>query len=138
MFRHIADTYFIPVSCFLLFNVMDTAGKSLTGICKWPGADSIWLRILVGVRVVFVPLFMLCNVQPRHYLPVWFGRDSWYILFMILFAFSNGYLISLCICFGPKMVAQHEAETTGAIMVFFLSLGLTLGSAFSFAFRAMI
>uniref|UniRef100_A0A3Q1EH14 Solute carrier family 29 member 1a n=1 Tax=Acanthochromis polyacanthus TaxID=80966 RepID=A0A3Q1EH14_9TELE len=132
------DTYFIPVSCFLLFNLMDWAGRSLTALCMWPGKDSIWLPVLVGLRVVFIPLFMLCNVQPRHLLPVWFHHDAWYIIFMIFFSFSNGYLASLCMCFGPKKVAQHEAETAGAIMAFFLSLGLALGAAVSFAFRAMI
>uniref|UniRef100_A0AAQ5YCI8 Solute carrier family 29 member 1a n=1 Tax=Amphiprion ocellaris TaxID=80972 RepID=A0AAQ5YCI8_AMPOC len=132
------DTYFIPVSCFLLFNLMDWAGRSLTAVCMWPGKDSIWLPVLVGLRVVFIPLFMLCNVQPRHLLPVWFHHDAWYIVFMIFFSFSNGYLASLCMCFGPKKVAQHEAETAGAIMAFFLSLGLALGAAISFAFRAMI
>ncbi|KAK2824485.1 hypothetical protein Q5P01_021660 [Channa striata] len=131
-------TYFIPVSCFLLFNVMDWAGRSLTAVCMVPGKDSIWLPVLVGLRVVFIPLFMLCNVQPRSYLPVWFHHDAWYIIFMIFFSFSNGYLASLCMCFGPKKVAQHEAETAGAIMAFFLSLGLALGAAFSFLFRAIV
>ncbi|KAM3862551.1 equilibrative nucleoside transporter 1-like [Diretmus argenteus] len=132
------EVYFIPVSCFLLFNMMDWAGRSLTAVCMWPGKDSVLLPILVGLRVVFIPLFILCNVQPRYYLPVLFAHDAWYIIFMILFSFSNGYLASLCMCFGPKKVAQHEAETAGAIMAFFLSLGLALGAALSFAFRAMI
>ncbi|XP_045926362.1 equilibrative nucleoside transporter 1-like [Micropterus dolomieu] len=132
------DMYFIPVSCFLLFNVMDWAGRSLTAVCMWPGKDSLWLPVLVGLRVIFIPLFMLCNVQPRHHLPVVFEHDALYIIFMIIFSFSNGYLASLCMCFGPKKVPQHEAETAGAIMAFFLSLGLALGAAVSFAFRAMI
>ncbi|XP_037535583.1 equilibrative nucleoside transporter 1 [Nematolebias whitei] len=132
------ETYFIPVSCFLLFNVMDWAGRSLTAFCMWPGKDSIWLPVLVGLRVVFIPLFMLCNVTPRHYLPVLFYHDAWYIIFIIIFSFSNGYLASLCMCFGPKKVPQHQAETAGAIMAFFLSLGLALGAAISFAVRAMI
>uniref|UniRef100_A0A3P9DR80 Solute carrier family 29 member 1a n=1 Tax=Maylandia zebra TaxID=106582 RepID=A0A3P9DR80_9CICH len=133
------EKYFIPVSCFLLFNVMDWAGRSLTAICMWPGKDSIWLPILVGLRVVFIPLFMLCNVQPRVISQtVWFSHDAWYIIFMIFFSFSNGYLASLCMCFGPKKVSQHEAETAGAIMAFFLSLGLALGAAVSFGFRAAI
>lgn len=131
-------TYFIPVSCFLLFNLMDWAGRSLTAVCMWPGKDSMWLPILVIARVVFIPLFILCNVQPRQYMPVMFAHDAWYIIFMIFFSFSNGYLASLCMCFGPKKVSQHEAETAGAIMAFFLSLGLALGAALSFGFRAMI
>ncbi|XP_034008280.1 equilibrative nucleoside transporter 1-like [Trematomus bernacchii] len=132
------ETYFIPVSCFLLFNLMDWAGRSLTAVCMWPGKDSMWLPILVGLRIVFIPLFMLCNVQPRNFLPVLFAHDAWYIFFMIFFAFSNGYLASLCMCFGPKKVPQHEAETAGAIMAFFLSLGLALGAGVSFAFRALV
>uniref|UniRef100_A0A8C5HP59 Equilibrative nucleoside transporter 1-like n=1 Tax=Gouania willdenowi TaxID=441366 RepID=A0A8C5HP59_GOUWI len=132
------DTYFIPVACFLLFNLMDWAGRSLTALCMWPGQNSRWLPALVCLRVVFIPLFMLCNVEPRHYLPVLFHHDAWYIIFMIFFSFSNGYLASLCMCFGPKKVKQHEAETAGAVMAFFLSLGLALGAALSFAFRAMV
>uniref|UniRef100_A0A3P9KR77 Solute carrier family 29 member 1a n=1 Tax=Oryzias latipes TaxID=8090 RepID=A0A3P9KR77_ORYLA len=132
------NTYFIPVSCFLLFNLMDWAGRSLTALCMWPGKDSMWLPALVGLRIIFFPLFMLCNVQPRHYLPVPFEHDAWYIIFMILFSFSNGYLASLCMCYGPKKVPSHQAETAGAIMAFFLSLGLALGAAISFALRAMV
>uniref|UniRef100_A0A665WL99 Equilibrative nucleoside transporter 1-like n=1 Tax=Echeneis naucrates TaxID=173247 RepID=A0A665WL99_ECHNA len=132
------STYFIPVSCFLLFNIMDWAGRSLMGVCMWPGKDSKWLPALVILRVIFVPLFMLCNVQPRSNFPVLFAHDAWYIVFMIFFSFSNGYLASLCMCFGPKKVSPQEAETAGAIMAFFLSLGLALGAAVSFAFRAMI
>ncbi|KAG5831484.1 equilibrative nucleoside transporter 1a [Anguilla anguilla] len=132
------EKYFIPVSCFLIFNVMDWAGRSLTAVCMWPGKDSILLPILVVLRVVFIPLFMLCNVQPRNYTPVVFEHDAWYILFMVLFAFSNGYLASLCMCFGPKKVAGHESETAGAVMAFFLSLGLALGAAMSFVVRTLV
>jgi len=57
---------------------------------------------------------------------------------MVLFAFSNGYLASLCMCYGPKKVLPREAETAGAIMAFFLSLGLALGAALSFLFRALV
>lgn len=136
--NHAWKNYFIPVSCFLTFNVFDWLGRSLTAVCMWPGKDSLWLPGLVVARVVFVPLLLLCNVQPRYYLPVFFEHDSWFILFMAGFAFSNGYLASLCMCFGPKKVKPAEAETAGAIMAFFLSLGLALGAIFSFLFRAIV
>ncbi|KAF7253833.1 Equilibrative nucleoside transporter 1 [Varanus komodoensis] len=171
------DKYFIPVSCFLMFNVFDWAGRSLTAACMWcpppgfrkppafpfgeelyslfsalasksrtestmvcgePGKDSKLLPCMVIARVVFIPLFLLCNVQSRRNLPVFFAHDAWYIVFMILFAFSNGYLASLCMCFGPKKVLSHEAETAGAIMAFFLSLGLALGAIISFPLRYLI
>ncbi|CAK6446940.1 unnamed protein product [Pipistrellus nathusii] len=130
--------YFIPVSCFLTFNVFDWLGRSLTTITMWPGKDSRWLPSLVLARLVFVPLLLLCDVQPRQYLTVIFEHDAWFIFFMAAFAFSNGYLASLCMCFGPKKVEPAEAETAGAIMAFFLSLGLALGAVFAFLFRAIV
>ncbi|ELW65617.1 Equilibrative nucleoside transporter 1 [Tupaia chinensis] len=130
--------YFIPVSCFLTFNIFDWLGRSLTAVCMWPGKDSRWLPSLVLARLVFVPLLLLCNVKPRRYLTVVFEHDAWFIFFMAAFAFSNGYLASLCMCFGPKKVKPAEAETAGAIMAFFLSLGLALGAVFSFLFRAIV
>ncbi|CAF93346.1 unnamed protein product, partial [Tetraodon nigroviridis] len=132
------DQYFIPVSCFLLFNLCDWGGRSLTAVWMWPGKDSLLLPGMIVCRVIFVPLFMLCNVEPRVHLPVLFYHDAFFIMFMILFGFSNGYLASLCMCFGPKKVLPHEAETAGAIMAFFLSLGLALGAALSFIFRALV
>lgn len=96
------NRYFIPVACFLNFNVFDWLGRSLTAICMWPGQDSRWLPVLVACRVVFIPLLMLCNVKQHHYLPSLFKHDVWFITFMAAFAFSNGYLASLCMCFGPK------------------------------------
>lgn len=132
------DQYFIPVSCFLLFNLCDWSGRSLTAVRMWPDKDSLLLPLFVVCRLVFIPLFMLCNVQPRVNLPIYFGHDAWFIVFMVFFAFSNGYLSSLCMCYGPKMVLAHEAETAGAVMAFFLSLGLALGAASSFLFRALV
>ncbi|KAM9315662.1 equilibrative nucleoside transporter 1 [Gastrophryne carolinensis] len=130
--------YFIPVSCFLLFNLLDWAGRSLTTRFMWPGKDSKLLPLLVAGRALFLPLFMLCNVAPREYLPVLLGHDAWYICIMIVFALSNGYLASLCMCFGPKKVEVQEAETAGAIMAFFLSLGLALGAGLSFPLRMLV
>ncbi|XP_043818646.1 equilibrative nucleoside transporter 1 isoform X2 [Dromiciops gliroides] len=131
--------YFIPVSCFFTFNVFDWAGRSLTTLYMWPKKDSQWqLPALVLSRILFVPLFMLCNVHPRNNLPVIFHHDAWFIIFMIFFAFSNGYLASLCMCFGPKKVKPSEAETAGTIMAFFLSLGLALGALLSFLLRAIV
>ncbi|KAB5558901.1 hypothetical protein PHYPO_G00022580 [Pangasianodon hypophthalmus] len=132
------EKYFIPVSGFLLFNLGDWLGRSLTAVCLWPGKDSKLLPALLIARLIFVPLFMLCNVQPRYSMPVYFSHDAWFTVFIILFAFSNGYLASLCMCFCPKLVDAHEAETAGAIMAFFMSLGLALGASISFLFRGVI
>uniref|UniRef100_A0A8C3YKE8 Solute carrier family 29 member 1 (Augustine blood group) n=1 Tax=Catagonus wagneri TaxID=51154 RepID=A0A8C3YKE8_9CETA len=110
--------YFIPVSCFLTFNIFDWLGRSLTAFTMWPGKDSRWLPGLVLARLAFVPLLLLCNVQPRRYLG---GAHP-----------KAGSPSSF------RKVKPAEAETAGAVMAFFLSLGLALGAVFSFLFRAVV
>ncbi|XP_061687061.1 peroxisomal ATPase PEX6-like isoform X3 [Syngnathoides biaculeatus] len=132
------ETYSVPVSCFLLFNASDWAGRSLSAFCTWPGKDSALLPVLVACRAALVPALMLCNVQPRRHLPVVFRHDAFFAAFMLVFAFTNGYLASLAMCFGPKKVPPHEAETAGSVMAFFLSLGLASGAALSFVLRALV
>ncbi|XP_008299667.1 equilibrative nucleoside transporter 1-like isoform X3 [Stegastes partitus] len=36
------DLYFIPVSCFLLFNLCDWGGRSLTAVCMWLQGLQMW------------------------------------------------------------------------------------------------
>lgn len=48
------------------------------------------------------------------------------------------FLIFKLFSFFSRKVLPHEAETAGAIMAFFLALGLALGAALSFVFRALV
>ena len=45
--------------------------------------------------------------------------------------------VSVCVCVC-RMVAAKDAETAGALMTFFLALGLSCGAALSFALRALV
>ncbi|XP_075044765.1 equilibrative nucleoside transporter 2 isoform X2 [Mixophyes fleayi] len=130
--------FFTPVCCFLIFNIMDWIGRSITSKTLWPGPDCKYLPLMAAARFLFVPLFMLCNIDERHYLTSFFYNDVWFILFMILFSVSNGYFVSLPMCLAPKKVLPHERETTGALMTFFLALGLSLGAALSFGFKVLL
>ncbi|XP_063801167.1 equilibrative nucleoside transporter 2 isoform X2 [Pseudophryne corroboree] len=130
--------FFNPVCCFLLFNIMDWIGRSITSKTLWPGPDCKYLPLMAAGRFLFVPLFMLCNIEERYFLASFFYSDAWFILFMILFSLSNGYFVSLPMCLAPKKVLPHESETTGALMTFFLALGLSLGAALSFGFKVLL
>ncbi|XP_004596700.2 equilibrative nucleoside transporter 2 isoform X1 [Ochotona princeps] len=130
--------FFNPICCFLLFNVMDWLGRSLTSYFLWPVEDSRLLPLLVCLRFLFVPLFMLCHVPQRSRLPVLFPQDAYFITFMLLFAVSNGYLVSLTMCLAPRQVLPHEREVAGALMTFFLALGLSCGASLSFLFKALL
>lgn len=126
------STYFVPVTCFLLFNVGDFCGRLAASFVQWPGKDGVLLPFFCFLRVVFLPLFAFCNAQPRGNSPVFFHEDYFPILFMVLFAISNGYLGSLCMMYGPSTVEPKHAETAGTMMAFMLIIGLGMGAGFSF------
>ncbi|XP_048042098.1 equilibrative nucleoside transporter 2 isoform X2 [Megalobrama amblycephala] len=132
------ERYFIPVACFLIFNMMDFFGRISTLKFKWPSKESRLFPALVVSRVVFVPLLMMCNVQERRYLPALFSNDGIFAAIMLIFSWSSGYCVCLSMTYAPQLVGPADGETAGALMTFFLSLGLSLGAAFSFPLRFLV
>ncbi|KAI7796311.1 equilibrative nucleoside transporter 2 [Triplophysa rosa] len=132
------DKIFVPLCSFIVFNVMDWIGRSLTSRIQWPSKQSWLFPLFVLLRVVFIPALMLCNVQPRIYLPVLFDHDMAYLVFMSLFAMTSGYFACLSMSYASQLVKPKDAETAGALMTFFLALGLSLGAAFSFVLKKMV
>jgi equilibrative nucleoside transporter 1/2/3 len=59
---------------------------------------------------VFVPLVMLCNAQPRQHLPVAFPHDYQYIIIMVAFSLTSGYLASMSSLIVPKLVPAEKLE----------------------------
>lgn len=130
---------FSPLSCFLLFNLGDLIGRTIAGFLPYFNEKSCMIPILCTARVIFIPLFALCNYRPdRRQLPVLFNHDAYPIAINTVFAVSNGYLGSLCMMYGPKLVNPRDAEVAGTIMALFLSCGLALGAGLSFAVTAVI
>lgn len=134
-----SNKYFVPVSCFLLFNVGDFAGRLMASFVQWPRRDGILLTVFCVLRTVFLPLFVFCNALPRKHKHLsYFTEDYYPMVFMGLFAITNGYLGSLCMMYGPTMVESKHAETAGAMMAFMLIIGLAFGAGFSFAVTEVI
>ncbi|ELT88134.1 hypothetical protein CAPTEDRAFT_221180 [Capitella teleta] len=126
-----AGMYFMPVSCFLAFNTFDLLGRTLAGPLQFPRQGSPIMLLLCLMRVLIVPIFLFCNVQPRHNLPVIFHQDWIPIVSMAVFAISNGYLGTLCMMYGPQAASGENLELAGAMMSFLLSLGLGVGAVCS-------
>ncbi len=131
------EKYFTPVTCFLLFNVGDYAGRILASwILRPKGRDgqNVILLILSLIRVIFVPIFMLCNTSSsQRHLPVIFASDAAYIIFMTVFAISNGYLGNLCMLLGPKSFSDgRDQELSAMVLVACLVLGTGSGSFLSY------
>ncbi|KFP51514.1 Equilibrative nucleoside transporter 3, partial [Cathartes aura] len=124
--------YFAPLTSFLLYNFADWCGRQITAWIQVPGPKSKLLPALVLLRTIFLPLFILSNYQPRaHIQTVVFNRDIYPVVFTALLGLSNGYLGTLVIVYGPKIVPKELAEAAGVVMTFYLTLGLAVGSACS-------
>ncbi|XP_077445727.1 equilibrative nucleoside transporter 2-like [Stigmatopora argus] len=132
------ERYFINVCCFLTFNINDFLGRTVTTFVRWPRKESRIFPLLVVSRVVFVPLLMLCNVQERSYLPVYFPSDAVFTVIMSLFSVTSGYFVCLSMSYAPQLVEAKDAETAGSLMTFFLALGLSIGAALSFPLRKLV
>jgi len=128
-----SDKYFTPVTCFLFFNMFDLIGRTLAGVITWPGHNSRWIIVLTVARVVFIPLYWMCNVQPHSdFIPILLNSDIAPMVLTPLMAITNGYIGTLCMMHAPKCVPYEEVALCGAMMSFFLALGLGLGSLISF------
>lgn len=128
------NKYFTPFTCFLMYNFADWCGRQVTVWIQIPGPKSKFFPAVILLRTVFIPLFVFCNYQPRtHSDIVLFQHDAYPVIFISLVGISNGYLGSLAMIYGPKVVPKELAEAAGVMMTFFLNLGLALGAAFSIA-----
>jgi len=127
------NDYFIPVTCFLFYNVGDYLGRMMSCSPALPTPGPRLVLFFSLLRLTFLPLFLLCNAAPlrREMTPIVFNHDGLYIAFMFIFAASNGYLTNLCMVAAPQSVPPHLQQTASNLMVGILGMGLVVGSAIS-------
>ena len=133
---------------FLVFNVGDFFGRY---ICSFPKL-LVWsanrLLALSLARTLFIPLFLICNIQRGPATVVYDPIINSDLLFMIilgLFGLSNGYVSSLCLMsassleHNPRLKGKAEdVDVAATVASFCLVGGLALGSIFSFGVKGMI
>lgn len=136
--------YFIPVTCFVLFNIGDYLGRIMAGVVQWPKATKTgsWIVMTMSLaRMVFIPLFLFCNASPsnRVYTPVLFRSDIAFIVLIVLFSVSNGYVGNIAMMYAPKVLPDSQSQSTAAsIMVSALVIGLGCGSLMSTVWVALL
>ncbi|PFH52589.1 hypothetical protein AMATHDRAFT_139820 [Amanita thiersii Skay4041] len=133
---------------FLVFNIGDFLGRY---ICSFPRLR-IWcahrLLILSLFRTLFIPLFLMCNVQkPSSSIntsPL-INSDSLYMLILLAFGISNGYVSLMCLMSAPSIEHNprlkgrtEDIDTVATVTNFSLVGGLFVGSAASFGMKAAI
>jgi len=132
-----AGTYFLPVVVFLCFNLGDTLGRMTTTFLKWPGKNSI-MSVSIA-RGVFIPLLLMCNIQPRSSPTVWFTSDFWPMILIFNFGWSNGHILSLAVSYAPQdVVGDGNKASIGTIKGVGGALGLVGGSLMVFIIQPII
>lgn len=127
--NRLSNDMFLP-TLFLLFNLFDCIGRSMAGLVY--GYFHLYALFGMAVlRVIFFPLFLLCNIESSS-LPVIFENEFYPMIFMALFAFSNGLLSTCCMIKGPATLPPNEAQLAGTIMSSFLSFGLATGAVVAY------
>ena len=82
---------------------------------------------------------MLCKLNvDGAAIPSAFKSDVFPVVFMVLFACSNGYISSCIMMRGPGLVPKEHQELAGTLMVFALTCGLGGGSVTSFGVNAAV
>lgn len=133
---------------FLVMNIGDLLGRYT---CSFP-VFRVWSRKrLLGMslaRTLFIPLFLMCNVQrPSHMITATpsINSDFMFMFILLLFGWSNGYISSSCMMSAPSLEHNprlqgrtEDVDVAATIAYFFLVGGLVLGSIASFAIKGAI
>ena len=128
--RIFSPACFIPLA-FLLWNTGDLVGRLSTMISKINIVRYPRLALFIALgRVVFVPLYLLCNIRGRGAIVT---SDAFYLFIVqFLFGLTNGYVGSTCMMGAAEWVDENEREAAGGFMGLMLVAGLSVGSLLSF------
>uniref|UniRef100_T1IPQ8 Uncharacterized protein n=1 Tax=Strigamia maritima TaxID=126957 RepID=T1IPQ8_STRMM len=128
----LTNQFFIPVACFLLFNLGDLTGRIVSGMLRLPKSGSCWLPFLATARLILIPMLMMCNIsKPNRHLAVMFNDDVIFVVLNLVLGLSNGYLMNLVAIYAPKRVQPQQREMAGSMMAFFFGIGLASGALVS-------
>ncbi|XP_059105666.1 equilibrative nucleoside transporter 4 isoform X2 [Peromyscus eremicus] len=125
--RHCVLGEWLPILVMAVFNLSDFVGKILAALpVDWRGTHLLACSCL---RVVFIPLFILC-VYPSG-MPA-LRHPAWPCVFSLLMGISNGYFGSVPMILAAGKVSPKQRELAGNTMTVSYMSGLTLGSAVAY------
>ncbi|KAG5331772.1 S29A3 protein, partial [Acromyrmex charruanus] len=135
----ISSEYYSSVMCFLTFNITAMLGSLIASLVQWPSRK--YLVIPVILRIVYIPLFLICNYQPmgvERILPVLIKNDWVFWVIAITMGLSSGYLSSLSMMYCPRMVDSQYASTAGMFGAASLMTGIFTGILFSMVMPSIV
>lgn len=124
--------YFIPVTCFLTFNVSAMLGNMMSGLFQWPGPRFLWIAVVL--RALFIPFFLLCAYTPLgvpRLMNVYIANDWVYWTGAFFMGLTSGYFSSLGMMYCPQTVEPEYAATAGMFSAACLVSGIFFGINFA-------
>lgn len=133
---------------FVIFNTSDSLGRCLPSI-----SAKIFVvkseKLIVAftlLRTLFVPLFLLCDIRSSTLPPLtpsekYIFGDLLFFLILFLFGLTNGWLATCIFVQGPSTSSlkdDGERALAGAVLSFWLTLGLAVGSGCSLLVGIML
>ncbi|XP_051573121.1 equilibrative nucleoside transporter 4-like isoform X2 [Myxocyprinus asiaticus] len=126
--RNVTLGEWLPILIMAIFNISDFVGKILAAVpYDWDGTRLLFCSC---VRVVFIPLFIMC-VYPTQ--KPTFSHPAWPCIFSLLMGITNGYFGSVPMIHAAGKVAPEQRELAGNIMTVSYMSGLMLGSVVAYA-----
>uniref|UniRef100_A0AAV1T7K6 Uncharacterized protein n=1 Tax=Peronospora matthiolae TaxID=2874970 RepID=A0AAV1T7K6_9STRA len=118
------------------YNYGDLFGRLFTSSAAYKLVNSQWCFGLSILRLAFIPLLLMGIAGTSLYA---FGHDdmtaiTYNVILNLLIGLSNGFLSTVTMGIGPRLVNLEDRESSGAIMVFCLFLGIAGGSTLGFFF----
>ncbi|XP_054009179.1 NADPH-dependent diflavin oxidoreductase 1 isoform X3 [Hylaeus anthracinus] len=135
----VTPKYYTTIMCFLTFNTTALIGSSIASLVQWPSKK--YLVIPVVLRILYIPLFLLCNYQPSHttrILPVYINNDWVYFVIAVTMGISSGYFSSLSMMYCPRTVDTQYAATAGMFGAASLITGIFTGLLFSMVMPTLV
>ncbi|CEP20443.1 unnamed protein product [Cyberlindnera jadinii] len=129
------DAIFVPLA-FFIWNCGDFTGRVLCGYVPFVISNDVKIFAYSILRVVLVPLLLMCNIDSSD-TPI-IASDTIYLLLQFFFGVTNGHCLSCAFMAVPLYCDENEREAAGGFTAVFLSLGLLLGSVFSFLFVPLV
>ena len=133
----LANDLYVPFS-FVFFNIGDLLGRLISGYIPVHRVRNMPRILVVSalLRVLFLPAFLLCSSTLGSNSSIVVRNDFFSLLVQLLFAVTNGILVSTSFVLSSQLAGRSPAmqERASEIMTFSISFGLLSGSFLAFPF----
>ena len=128
------ESWFVLIT-LTIYNIFDTVGRG-SASCKCIQLSRKTLLWCNYLRTLFIPIVFLIAFEVG---PSWLLNSDWFkILNLVLFAFTNGWLASLCIIKTPDYVQQSERGDIGTLINPAIVGGILIGTLLAVPLESVI